>query len=329
MQVILTGPTASGKSALACELALHDAFAGSIEVLSMDSAQVYRGLDIGTAKPDLALRALIPHHLIDLIDPQETYSAARFRDDALACCAQIRAAGNEPLIVGGTLLYGRALEGGLSELPPGDPEVREGIAGEAARCGWPALHAELARADPVTAARLAPRDAQRIARALEVLRISGKPLSAWLAEDPGARVLSLCWISLEPRDRAWLHKRIRVRLDRMLAEGLIDEVRGLIGRPGMHAGLPSMRAVGYRQCLQWLAEGKASPQSLHDRILAATRQFAKRQLTWLRSMPNRQVFACDEPADLRRACDALRRAIDSARTGLRPCGPEAPPHRAG
>jgi len=313
MHVVLTGPTASGKSALAVELALHPALAGSVDLLSMDSAQVYRGLDIGTAKPGPAIRAAIPHHLIDLIDPQESFSAARFREEALARCAQIRAKKRQALFVGGTLLYGRALEGGLSELPPSDPALREAIAAEAARSGWPTLHAQLAHSDPDTAARLAPRDAQRISRALEVLRMTGKPLSDWHAKAARWQAEKVHWISLEPRDRTWLHHRIRMRLERMLADGLIEEVRGLIARPAMHARLPSMRAVGYRQCVQWLAEGAGEVSVLHDRILAATRQFAKRQLTWLRSMPDREVYACDTPSELRRALDALRKGLDLAR----------------
>jgi tRNA dimethylallyltransferase len=313
MHVVLTGPTASGKSALAVELALHPSLARSVDILSMDSTQVYRGLDIGTAKPDLAIRAAIPHHLIDLIDPHESFSAARFRAEALATCVQIREKERQALFVGGTLLYGRALEGGLSDLPPSDPAVREAIAAQAACDGWPTLHAQLARADPDTAARLAPRDAQRISRALEVLQMTGKPLSEWHAEAAKWGTEKVRWISLEPSDRVWLHNRIRMRLDRMLADGLIEEVRGLIARPAMHSRLPSMRAVGYRQCAQWLREGAGEVSVLRDRILAATRQFAKRQLTWLRSMPDREVYACDTPSELRRALDALREGLDHAR----------------
>jgi len=314
MLVILTGPTASGKSGLALALAQEGAFAGSVEILSMDSAQIYRGLDIGTAKPDRATRAAITHHLIDVIEPQESYSAARFRDEAARICVAIKARQRHCLIVGGTLLYGRALEGGLSELPSADPTLRMAIAAEARLHGWPALHAELAQVDPVTAARLAPRDAQRISRALEVYRASGTPLSHWIAARGNLPPIPVCWVSLEPRDRAWLHHRIRMRLEEMLAAGLVDEVRALLLRPGMHPGLASMRAVGYRQCAQWLADGGERLDLLRERILAATRQFAKRQLTWLRAMPQRQVFACDEAAQVRLARDALCRALDKARS---------------
>ena len=318
MIVVLTGPTASGKSGMALSLATSGPLADRLEIISMDSAQVYRGMDIGTAKPSPDERAAVPHHLIDLIDPWQAYSAARFRDDALSALADIRQRGRIPLVVGGTLLYGRALAGGLSELPETEAAVREAVANEAKAFGWPAMHAALARVDPQTAARLMPHDAQRISRALEVFRMSGRPLSAWLADQAGsvpkAGVETLIWISLEPRDRSWLHQRIALRFKHMLKRGLLDEVSALMAQEKMHASLPSMRAVGYRQCLQWLLGQADQGSSLEEQGIAATRQFAKRQLTWLRAMPQRQVFACDDSSELSRAQQRLEQALTSTAT---------------
>ncbi|NBO04293.1 MAG: tRNA (adenosine(37)-N6)-dimethylallyltransferase MiaA [Betaproteobacteria bacterium] len=319
MIVVLTGPTASGKSGLALSLAMHGPLANQIEIVSMDSAQVYRGMDLGTAKPSLQERAAVPHHLIDLIDPREAYSAARFRNDALQAVTAIRQRGRIPLVVGGSLLYGRALAGGLSELPQTEPAIREALAKEAASLGWPGMHAALARVDPQTAARLMPHDAQRISRALEVFRMSGKPLSAWLADQAGSRAMheqeDLCWISLEPRDRGWLHQRIALRFKQMLEQGLLEEVSGLISQEGIHAGLPAMRAVGYRQCLQWLSGQADERNTLEEQGIAATRQFAKRQLTWLRAMSQRQVFACDDPDALIAAQQHLGEALEKSLSG--------------
>ena len=240
----LAGPTASGKSAAALAIAAALAPRRAVEIVSVDSALVYRGMDIGTAKPNAAERASVPHHLIDIVDPAERYSAARFVADASAAIAAIRQRGNVPLLVGGTMLYFKALFDGLDVLPEADPAVRADIDARALRAGWPALHTELAAIDPATAARLAPNDSQRIQRALEVHRVSGRPLSAWHSA-PDGRTPPL--IALEPNDRAWLHARIGGRFAAMLDAGFVDEVRRLRARGDLHSGLPSMRAVGYRQ----------------------------------------------------------------------------------
>ena len=267
-----------------------------VEIISVDSAQVYRGLDIGTAKPSLAERASVPHHLIDILDPDEPYSAARFAADARRLIDAIGSRGKIPLLVGGTMLYARALRQGLHDLPAADEAIRRTLDAEARALGWPALHARLARIDPVTAARLAPLDAQRIQRALEVWMISGRSLSAWLARpaDAGAASEPMVCIALEPSDRAVLHRRIEARFQSMLDAGLIDEVRALRKRPGLHALLPSMRSVGYRQVWEWLDQ-PASIETLLAQGNAATRQLAKRQLTWLRGDPERIVIDCLAP----------------------------------
>jgi tRNA dimethylallyltransferase len=293
----IAGPTASGKSALA--LALAAALARPVELVSVDSAQVYRGMDIGTAKPGAAERARLPHHLIDLIDPAQSYSAARFVADATAAIAAIEARGALPLLVGGTMLYFKALVEGLDAIPAADPALRAAIEAEAAARGWPALHAELARVDPATALRLAPNDAQRIERALEVWRASGRPLSAYQQRKVAAGGgPAAALIALEPAARGWLHARIAERFAAMLDAGLVDEVRALRERADLHPGLPALRCVGYRQVWQALdagLEGDALRRHLLATGVAATRQLAKRQLTWLRSMPWRHVVACDAP----------------------------------
>jgi len=316
--IVLAGPTASGKSALALGLARALAPHRPVEIVSVDSALVYRGLDIGTAKPTPAERAAVPHHLIDLIEPTEAYSAARFVADAQAACAAIRARGALPLLVGGTMLYVKALREGLDEIPASDPQIRAALDARAAAEGWPALHAELARVDPTTAARLAPRDAQRIQRALEVFLTSGRPLSSFhgrLAGEPergeaGAGAEAWPLVSLEPGSRAWLHARIAARFDAMLAGGFLEEVRGLRARGDLHPGLPSMRCVGYRQA--WEALERGSPpalKGLREAGIAATRQLAKRQLTWLRGMPTRTVVRCDE-AEVAQALLQVVRGLD-------------------
>jgi len=277
--ILLMGPTASGKSEAALELARRL----PLEIVSVDSAQVYRGMDIGTAKPDADIRSRIPHHLIDLIDPDEAYSAARFRADALAAIAAILARGRVALLVGGTMLYFKALREGLSALPSADPALRARIDARAAQRGWPALHAELARVDPATAARLKTADAQRIQRALEVYELSGRPLSALQGARESSGIADQQAFALVPSDRAELHRRIAERFDAMLAAGLIDEVRSLRSRFALRADMPSMRCVGYRQVWQFL-EGECDRATLRARGVAATRQLAKRQLTWLRSM---------------------------------------------
>ncbi len=293
----LAGPTASGKTGLALKLTAEL----PLEIISVDSALVYRGMDIGTAKPTSAELAAVPHHLIDILDPAESYSAAQFAADAQRLVADIRMRGKLPLLVGGTMLYFKALIDGIDELPPADAAVRTALDAEAAAQGWPALHAELARVDPVTAARLAPNDAQRIQRALEVFRVTGQALSTLHtrgSEAPSAPPRHRL-LALEPRDRAWLHARIGQRFEQMLAHGFLDEVRALRARGDLHTNLPSMRCVGYRQA--WAAldaglSGDALRTDLLERGSAATRQLAKRQLTWLRGMDRVNVEAEDEKA---------------------------------
>ena len=274
----LLGPTASGKSSLA--LALAERL--PLEIVSLDSAQVYRGMDIGTAKPSAAERARVPHHLIDLVDPDQSYSAGRWREDALRAVSEILLRKKIPLLVGGTMLYYRALVGGLDALPSADARVRAEIDADAARRGWPALHAELARVDPKTAQRLEPNDAQRIQRALEVWRLTGQPLSQLQGVAANALPFTVRAFALVPSDRALLHRRIEERFDRMLEAGIVEELRNLKSTYTLSPGLPSMRAVGYRQVWEYL-EGKTSKAQMRERAVAATRQLAKRQLTWLRS----------------------------------------------
>jgi tRNA dimethylallyltransferase len=272
------GPTASGKSRLAMALAERL----PVEIVSVDSAQIYRGMEIGTAKPSAEDRRRVAHHLLDLIDPTESYSVARFRVDALRAMKGIRERGHIPLIVGGTMLYFKALRDGLAALPAADPTVRAALDARAAARGWPALHAELASIDPQTAARLEPNDSQRIQRALEVFRLTGKPLSAHLDDASGMPSAGdVVWISLEPADRSALHARIAERFEAMLAAGLVEELAGLRARYPLSAELPSMRCVGYRQAWEHL-EGRYDHRELRDRGIFATRQLAKRQLTWLR-----------------------------------------------
>ena len=295
--VLLMGPTAAGKSALA--LALAERLGG--EIVSVDSAQIYRGLNVGTAKPDPATRARVPHHLVDIIDPTEAYSAARFARDALAAIAGIRRRGGLPIVAGGTMLYFRALAEGLSALPAAHPAVRAEIDARATREGWPALHAQLARVDPPTAARLQPTDAQRIQRALEVWQVAGVPLSAL----QGRRAASsealgtTVRIALVPSDRRRLHDVIARRFDAMLAAGLVEEVRSLRQRYELRADLPSMRCVGYRQAWEYL-DGAIDAPTLRTRAIAATRQLAKRQFTWLRATEATALdpFASDVYASL-------------------------------
>ena len=312
----LAGPTASGKTAAALAIAAQC----PVEIISVDSALVYRGMDIGTAKPSAAELAQVPHHLINIRDPLNAYSAAEFVADARALIHAITARGKLPLLVGGTMLYFKALRDGLDDMPKANPAIRLLIEAQAAQKGWPALHAELALVDPVTAARLAPADSQRIARALEVYRISGLPMASFhttktvaasadstrATGQNGLKLTNPSWlISLEPLDRAWLHQRIAQRFDLMLGGGLLDEVKALRARGDLHPDLPAMRCVGYRQTWDYLdalaahtphtTKGTTALGELRDKGIFATRQLAKRQITWLRSMPERRVVACDAP----------------------------------
>ncbi|GGC16213.1 tRNA dimethylallyltransferase [Oxalicibacterium flavum] len=292
LAVALMGPTASGKTAAALEIASRI----PSEIISVDSALVYRGMDIGTAKPTPAERAQAPHHLIDILDPLDAYSVMQFRHDALKLVAEIQARGKLPLLVGGTMLYFKGLRDGLDELPQADPEIRAALDAEEVQLGTPAMHARLAKVDPATAARLKPNDSQRIQRALEIHLLTGQPMSALLAQAPKpALPFDLLPLALEPSDRSVLHQRIADRFHAMLKDGgLIDEVETLRRRGDLHLGLPSMRCVGYRQTWEYL-DGLYGMAELREKGIAATRQLAKRQITWLRSMPDRHVIDCLVP----------------------------------
>jgi len=289
------GPTASGKSALALELALR--LHG--EIVSVDSAQVYRGMDIGTAKPDAATRVRVPHHLIDIVDPSEVYSAARFAQDAANAIAEVRARKHVPIVVGGTMLYFKALTEGLSQLPQASPSIRAALDARALRNGWPALHAELAAVDPQTAARLAPTDSQRIQRALEVYELTGRPLSELQGHRAAVEIGATLSFALVPENRAALHATIAQRFDAMLAAGLVEELAFLRSRYSLHRHLPSMRSVGYRQAWAYL-EDEIDRNTLRAQGVAATRQLAKRQFTWLQS-----VSAMRVPPDLNQAIETI------------------------
>jgi len=314
--ICIAGPTASGKTAAAMAIAQRH----ETEIVSVDSALVYRGMDIGTAKPTRDELAAVPHHLIDIRDPLQAYSAAEFVADAGRLIADIRARGKLPLLVGGTMLYFKALFDGLDDMPKADAAVRAALADEAAAHGWPALHAELARVDPATAERLAPNDSQRISRALEVFRVSGRPLSFFHAQGAARKSAAVSGaaeaftlISLEPQDRAWLHERIAQRFDAMLAAGFIEEVKTLRARGDLNRDLPSMRCVGYRQAWEAL-DGDYPMAELRDRGVFATRQLAKRQITWLRSMPQRLVVACDGGQPVAQVLQAIAQSLDAAAT---------------
>ncbi len=307
--IAIVGPTASGKTAAALALAQALQTQGGAEIISVDSALVYRGMDIGTAKPSREELAAVPHHLIDTIDPLQSYSAAEFARDATRLIGEIHARGRMPLLVGGTMLYLKALLEGLNDIPAADPQVREAIQARAEQVGWPALHAELMQVDPVTAARLAPGDSQRVGRALEVWTATGKTLSSF---HQSAKAAAPNWhipvLSLEPQDRTWLHQRIAQRFELMMAQGFIHEVRQLRARGDLNPDLPSMRCVGYRQAWQGLDEGW-SEKDIAERGIFATRQLAKRQITWLRSMDSRHVIAADAP-------DALAQVLKTALNAL-------------
>lgn len=331
----LAGPTAAGKSAATLALAQR----WPLEIINVDSATIYRGMDIGTAKPSPSEQALVPQHLLDIRDPTEAYSAAEFRTDTLRLIDEIRARGRMPLLAGGTMMYYKTLRDGLDDLPQADPALRAQLESRAAESGWPALHAELAQLDPITAARLAPNDSQRIQRALEVCILSGQPMSALLQRqkraatspdapahdgsstsrdtaqgdseharataEPAHRYLT---ISLEPADRAALHARIAQRFDAMLDAGFVDEVRGLRARGDLHPGLPSVRCVGYRQMWHHL-DGAIDLDTAREQAIAATRQLAKRQITWLRAQPERIIVDCFAPDAVAQVIDAVAHAL--------------------
>lgn len=295
--IVIAGPTASGKSAISLQIARKARERGiTIEIISMDSALVYSGMDIGTAKPSIAELTEFTHHGINLCEPNEPYSAAHFAKDAHRWIDEIQQRGHVPLIVGGTMLYWRALAHGLSDIPSSDPDVRFSIEKEALDVGWPAMHDQLGLVDAPTAARLQKNDSQRISRALEIYRQTGKPMSEWLQSQPkesgrhdDAASPNFRLITLEPSDRQVLHQRIAQRFDQMLAHGFLEEMRLLHANPHLHSDLPAMRAVAYRQGWQYL-EGEITLEDFREKTIAATRQLAKRQLTWLRAIQQKEVF---------------------------------------
>ena len=317
--IALVGPTASGKTAIAIAIAEKI----PVEIVSVDSALVYRGMDIGTAKPSAQERAQVVHHLIDIREPTQTYNAADFASDAQQLITNIQSRGKLPLLVGGTMLYLKALQDGIDDLPKTDATTREAIEARAKEIGWPGMHEELRKVDPVTAARLAPKDAQRISRALEVWHISGKSLSAWFEEGANKRSntqresasgAGIDIISLEPNDRAWLHARIEQRFTAMLAAGFLGEMQALRARTDLTPNLPSIRCVGYRQAWEQMdavqLQGITSQEMLtrlQETAVAATRQLAKRQLTWLRSMNDRNIIACDSSDPTAQALTLVQR----------------------
>lgn len=304
--VALAGPTAAGKTTLA--IALWEALDGRAEIVSVDSVQIYREMNIGTAKPDQAVRVRIPHHMIDVLDPAQSYSAARFAVDSRELIANIRIRGHIPILVGGTMLYFRALLRGLTPLPSSDAAIRNQLEKDAKATGWPTLHARLKERDPVAANRIHPNDAQRIQRALEILYLTGEPVSQAYArplDERDSRIGLWLGYALAPVDRSELHRRIEIRFDKMLQAGLLDEVRGLHSRKDLHPGLPSMRAVGYRQLWQYL-ENRCTLEHARNAAIAATRQYAKRQLTWLRSEPDFMPLAMRGPDGVSKILEALK-----------------------
>ena len=312
----IVGPTGAGKTHLAMSLAEHAKSIGlTVELISMDSALVYRGLDIGSAKPSKEEQAAVIHHLIDILEPTEVYSAARFSKDAKRLCEEIRSRGNIPVVVGGTMLYWRAWAHGLSSLPPANAEIRARLDEEGKSVGWPAMHAKLAEIDPETAARLKPNDSQRVQRALEVFEITGKPMSALLAESPsedgreGSAIPSwITLVSLEPSDRKRLHLNLEKRFDEMLVGGLLEEVKTLKANTELHADLPAIRSVGYRQVWEYL-DGQTDWDEMRYKALAATRQLGKRQLTWLRAITGRNIYDPFNPNELKAALDFCKRNL--------------------
>ena len=309
--IALVGPTASGKTAAALALAKSLQAQGGAEIISIDSALVYRGMDIGTAKPSLQELAEVPHHLINTLDPLQSYSAAEFSKDATRLIEDIRSRGKTPLLVGGTMLYLKALLEGLNDIPAANTEIRARIQQDAEQLGWPALHAKLAQVDPQTAARLAPGDSQRIGRALEVWTTTGQTLTSF---HQSAKTNAPDWhipvISLEPQDRAWLHQRIALRLEQMMTAGFMNEVKALRARGDLHPDLPSMRCVGYRQAWEGL-DADWTEADILERGIFATRQLAKRQITWLRSMTDRVVVAADSANALHHVLQAAKKSLSN------------------
>ena len=312
----IVGPTGVGKTYLAMSLAKYAKTTGlTVELISMDSTLVYRGLDIGSAKPSKAEQAVVQHHLIDILEPTDSYSAARFANDAKRLCEEILARRNIPVVVGGTMLYWRAWAHGLSSLPPADPAIRARLDARGKAVGWPAMHSELAKVDFITAARLQPNDSQRVQRALEVYEITGKPMSELLAESPsedgrqGSTIPE--WIdlvSLEPSDRSRLHQNLEKRFDEMLNGGLLEEVEVLRKNPELHADLPAIRSVGYRQVWEYL-DCKVDQAEMRYKALAATRQLGKRQLTWLRAIAGRNTFDPFNPDELQAALEHCKQSL--------------------
>ncbi len=306
--ILLMGPTGSGKTELAAALVARF----PLEIVSVDSAMVYRGMDIGTAKPPAELRARAPHRLIDLIDPAQSYSAARFLEDATRAIVEIAARGRTPLLVGGTMLYFRALQSGLAKLPAADPALRRRLDERAAREGWESLHAELARLDPAAAARIRPGDRQRIQRALEVVAITGGPISARQNQDlRGAATATDLRLVLAPGDRARHGERLAARFAAMMSQGLLEEVRALRARGDLHAGLPALRLIGYRQLWSHL-EGRCTLEEAVQQAIIATRQYARRQLTWLRAEPQAQWLDTDDAATPGQVEDKVRDWLQAA-----------------
>jgi tRNA dimethylallyltransferase len=299
--ICIAGPTASGKSAAARAIAQR----WPVEIINVDSATIYRGMDIGTAKPTEYERDEATHHLLDILDPANSYSVASFRRDALQCVRDIQSRGHLPLLVGGTMMYFKALRDGLNDLPAADPEIRKALEASAAAEGWPAMHARLQTIDPVTAQRLSPNDSQRIGRALEIWQISGQPMSALLgATQPADEPVATITLSLEPLERSLLHARIAERFDQMLERGLLTEVQALHSRGDLHPGLPSVRCVGYRQ-LWAMLEGELDLKQAREQAISATRQLAKRQITWLRSQPERRIIDACSPTATAQLVQAL------------------------
>ena len=302
----LMGPTASGKTALACELVQQF----PVEIISVDSAMIYRDMNVGTAKPDAQTLLLAPHHLIDIIDPPTSYSAADFCDDVALLTEHIISKGKIPLLVGGSMMYFRALQQGLSPLPKADENIRAQLLQQAAKEGWAYMHQELARVDASTAARLHPHDTQRIQRALEVYLLTNRPLSEFLLTAKEASAYRFINFTLIPKERAWLHQRIAMRFDQMLAGGLVEEVEGLLQKWDLTNENPSMRCVGYRQALAFL-QGEYDYTTLREKGVAATRQLAKRQLTWLRHWPDALSFTAENPTSRDEIMAIMRQISDN------------------